>query len=92
MSPTQRAAIDHHCTTDWAVKIASPWADFEHAGLAKMKAAPGHDVYKLTPDQLAAWHKAALPLKARWAAKVKDPDTVFGELQAELKKQDALAE
>ncbi|HXT81075.1 MAG TPA: TRAP transporter substrate-binding protein [Acetobacteraceae bacterium] len=92
MSPTQRAAIDHHCTTDWAVKIASPWADFEHAGLAKMKAMPGHDVYKLTPEQLAAWHKAVLPLKARWAEKVKNPDVVFDELQDQLKKHGALAE
>jgi hypothetical protein len=52
----------------------------------------GHDVYRLTPDQTAAWHKAAEPLKAKWASQVKDADTVFGELQAELKKRGALAE
>ena len=49
-------------------------------------------MYRLTPDQTAAWHKAAEPLKAKWASQVKDADTVFGELQAELKKRGALAE
>jgi hypothetical protein len=52
----------------------------------------GHDVYKLTPDQVAAWRKAAEPLKAKWASQVKDADAVFAELQAELKKHGALAE
>ena len=52
----------------------------------------GHEVYKLTPDQVAAWHKAAEPLKAKWASQVKDADAVFGELQAELKERGALAE
>jgi TRAP-type C4-dicarboxylate transport system substrate-binding protein len=96
LSPSQRAAIDHHCTTEWAEKVASPWADWEHAGLAHMQALPGHDVYKLTPDQVAAWHKAAEPLKAKWAAQVKakgvDPDAAYDGLVAELKKRDSLAE
>ncbi len=92
MSAAQKAAIDGHCTTDWAEKVASPWADWEHAGLARIAAEPGHDVYKLTPEQAAAWRKAAEPLKAKWAAQVKDADTVFGELQAELKQRGAAAE
>ena len=45
-----------------------------------------------TPEQVAAWRKAAEPLKAKWAAQVKDADAVFGELQAELNKRGALAE
>jgi TRAP-type transport system periplasmic protein len=96
MSPAQRSVIDSHCTSEWAEKIASPWADFEHGGLAKIQAMQGHDVYKLSPEQMADWRKAADPLKAKWAGQVKaagyDPDAVFGELVAELKKHDALAE
>ena len=96
MSPAQRTVIDNHCTTEWAEKIASPWADFEHAGHAKLEAMPGHEVYKLTPEQVALWRKAAEPLKAKWAAQVKaagyDPDAVYADLIAELKKHDALAE
>ena len=55
-------------------------------------AEPGHDVYKLTPEQQAAWRKAAEPLKAKWASQVKDADKVYGELTDELKKRGALAE
>lgn len=92
MSPAQKTVIDQHCTTEWAEKIASPWADWEHAGLARVAAEPGHDVYKLTPEQVAAWHKAAEPLKAKWASQVKNADAIFGALQAELKQRGASAE
>jgi TRAP-type C4-dicarboxylate transport system substrate-binding protein len=92
MSASQKAVMDTHCTTEWAEKVASPWADWEHAGHDMIAAEAGHDVYKLTPDQVAAWRKAAEPLKAKWASQVKDADAVFGELQAELKKRGALAE
>jgi TRAP-type transport system periplasmic protein len=96
MSPAQRTVIDNHCTTEWAEKIASPWADFEHAGHAKLEAMPDHEVYKITPEQTQLWRKAAEPLKAKWAAQVKtagfDPDAVYADLIAELKKHDALAE
>ncbi len=92
LSPAQKAAIDHHCTTDWAEKVASPWADWEHAGRDKLAAMPGHDVYKLTPEQVAAWREAAEPLTAKWASQVKDADTVLSELRDELKKHGTLAE
>jgi TRAP-type C4-dicarboxylate transport system substrate-binding protein len=96
MSPAQRTVIDNHCTTEWAEKIASPWADFEHAGHAKLEAMAGHEVYKITPEQTELWRKAAEPLKAKWAAQVKaagyDPDAVYADLVAELKQHGALAE
>ena len=40
MSPAQKKVMDDHCTTDWAVKIAGPWGDFESAGRDKMRADP----------------------------------------------------
>src|SRR5262249_54775362 len=92
MSTAQQAVIDSHCTTEWAEKVASPWADWEHGGREKIMALPGHEVYQLTQDQVAAWHTAAEPLKAKWASQVKDGDAVLGELQAELRKRGALAE
>ncbi len=91
MSAAQKAVIDSHCTTEWAEKVASPWADWEHAGRDKIAAEPGQDVYKLTPEQEAAWHKAAEPLKAKWAAQVPNATAVFDGLQAELKKRGAAA-
>jgi TRAP-type C4-dicarboxylate transport system substrate-binding protein len=93
MSAKQKKAIDDHCTNEWALKVAGPWADFEHAGIAKIKAESGHEVYELTPAQLAEWKKAAAPLEKAWADNVKkvgvDPDAAMKELKADLLKYKA---
>ncbi len=93
MSASQKKVIDNHCTSEWAAKIAGPWADFEHNGIAKIKAEAGQDVYDLTPAQLAEWQKAAEPLTAEWAAGAKkagiDADAALKELKADLKKENA---
>jgi TRAP-type C4-dicarboxylate transport system substrate-binding protein len=94
LPPSGKAVIDAHCTPDWAEKVATPFALFEQNGRAQVSALPGHDVYKLTPEQKKAWREAALPLKARWAARVKDvdPDTVYNGLTGALRAHDALSE
>ena len=93
MSAKQKKAIDDHCTNEWALKVAAPWADFEHAGIAKIKAESGHEVYELTPAQLGEWKKAAAPLEKAWADNVKkvgvDPDAAMKELKADLVKYKA---
>ena len=93
LSPAQKKVMDDHCSTEWAVKVAGPWGDFEAAGHAKMRADPTHDVYKLTPDQTAAWRATVEPLKASWAAAVKqagaDPDAALTELNAAIAKYGA---
>src|SRR3954466_7794541 len=89
MSAGQKKVIDDHCTTQWAMRLATPWADFEHAGIAKLKA-EGHDVYQLTSEQLAEWKKAAEPVTAAWADGVKkaggDPEAVMKDFKAILAK------
>ena len=93
MSPMQKKAIDDHCTTDWAEKVAAPWADFERAGIEKLKAEPGHEVYQITSAQLAEWRKAAAPLEAKWADNVRkagvDPAAAMKELKEALAKYQA---
>jgi TRAP-type C4-dicarboxylate transport system substrate-binding protein len=93
MSPAQKKVIDDHCTTEWAEKVAGPWADFEAAGRDKMKKASGKEVYALTPDQLAAWKKSTEPLSSNWADAVKkaggNPDQIRADLQAALGKYHA---
>jgi len=93
MSAKQKKAIDDHCTNEWAAKVAGPWADFEHAGIAKLKAESGHEVYELSPSQLAEWKKSAAPLEKAWADSVKkagvDPDAAMKELKADLVKYKA---
>ena len=91
MSPAQKKVIDDHCTTEWAVKVTSPWYDFEAAGRAKMKAAAGHEVYALTPDQLKAWKTATAPLQKQWADAVAktggNPDALYKEFQADARQE-----
>ena len=73
-----------------SAKVAGPWADFEHGGIAKIKAEAGHEVYTLTPEQVAAWKKAAEPLQKSWADGVRkvggNPDTIMQELHGALDK------
>jgi TRAP-type C4-dicarboxylate transport system substrate-binding protein len=93
MSPRQKKVIDNHCTSEWAAKVATPWADFEHAGIDKLKAEAGHEVYELSPAQVAEWRKAAAPLEAKWAEAAKkagvDPELAIKGLRAELVKNKA---
>jgi TRAP-type transport system periplasmic protein len=92
LSAAQKKVIDAHCTTEWAEKVASPWADFEFAGHAKLNV-PGHEVYKLTPDQVAAWRKAVAPAETQWAGDVRkagyDPKPVLDGLRQSLAKYQA---
>ena len=93
MSPAQQKVIDDHCNAEWALRVASPWADFEAGGRPKIKAEAGQEVYSLTADELAQWKKAAEPLQSAWAATMRkaggDPDTIMGELKASLAQNDA---
>ncbi|MDT3684867.1 MAG: TRAP transporter substrate-binding protein [Pseudorhodoplanes sp.] len=90
MSAKQKKVIDDHCTNEWALKVASPWADFEHAGIQKLKNDPAHEVYRISKEQLAAWRKAAQPLEQTWANNVKkaggNPDAIMKELKDTLAK------
>jgi TRAP-type C4-dicarboxylate transport system substrate-binding protein len=85
LSPAQKKVMDEHCSSDAALKIATPWADFESGGKAKLKAMPDHEVYALTPEQLAAWRKSAEPAVANWEADVKkaghDPKAILDDLK-----------
>ena len=93
MSVAQKKVIDDHCTTEWAVTVAGPWADFEDAGIPKMKALVNHEVYKLTPDQISEWKKSVGDLRKSWAeAATKagvDATVAMSELESSLKKYDA---
>ena len=93
LSAAQKKVIDDHCTPAWAEKIAAPWAEFEAAGRDKIKA-QGHEVYPLTPAQLAEWRKAAEPLHAEWAENAKkagyNPDEIMKDLKDSLTKYNSL--
>ena len=92
MSAAQKKVIDDHCTNEWAGRVAGPWAEFEHSGIAKLKAA-GNDVYSISPEQVGEWRKAAEPLLKSWGDGVRkvggNPDQIMSELKAELAKYKA---
>ena len=73
--------------------VTDPWTDFEANGRVKMKALPDHEVYPLTPEQLAEWKHAVKPLHDSWAEAVKkaggDAAAIDADLQATLKKYGA---
>ncbi len=93
MSPAQKKVIDDHCSNEWAEKVSAQWTVYEAGGRAKMMAAAGHDVYKLSDADLALWKKAVEPLTEKWADGVKkaghDPKVVLDEFKAALKKHNA---
>jgi TRAP-type C4-dicarboxylate transport system substrate-binding protein len=90
MSKRQQQVIDDHCNRRWAERIAGPWAEFEHEGIAKLKSEAGHEVYTLAGPQLDKWRLASEPVVQRWSIVAKqqgaDPDAVLKGLK------DALAE
>ncbi len=93
LSAAQKKVIDAHCNAEWAEKVASPWANFEFRGHAQLASLSGHEVYKLTPDQVAAWRKAAGPTEAQWEGDVRkagyDPKTVLDSLKQALTRHDS---
>ena len=94
MSAAQKKALDDHCNTEWAGRVADPWAKFEADGRAQLAADKSREVYALTDAQVAAWRKAAEPLKAQWVEAVKkagagDPDAIYADLVQALKKYNA---
>ena len=96
MSDRQKKAIDDNCNTQAAGRVGEPWGKFEDAGIDKIRAESTHEIYKLTPDQLALWRKAAEPLFKSWADNVRktgvDPDAAMAELKASLAKYNALTQ
>jgi len=93
MSAVQKKVIDDHCNNEWAGKVSAPWAEFEHAGIAKLKADSAHEVYAISSAQLAEWKAAAGPLEKAWADNVKraggNPDAVMKELKDSLARYKA---
>jgi TRAP-type C4-dicarboxylate transport system substrate-binding protein len=85
MSAAQKKVMDDHCSSEWALKLASQWADFEHGGREKVKALPDHEVYALTAEQLDMWRKSAAPIVSDWEAAVRkaglDPAAIMSDFR-----------
>ncbi|MBP1844903.1 TRAP-type C4-dicarboxylate transport system substrate-binding protein [Rhizobium petrolearium] len=93
LEPQDRKVIDDHCTSEWAEKMASKWADAEAAGRQKMIDAGGHTFYKPTPDEVNLWKQATASLEGEWAAAATkagiEAKSAWASLAETLKKYDA---
>jgi TRAP-type C4-dicarboxylate transport system substrate-binding protein len=93
LSADRKKVIDDHCTNAWAQKLGVEWGKDEDSGKVPLSK-DGHTIVKLTPEQLAAWKKAAAPVYDKWLADANkagyDGKAVLEELRAELKKRNAL--
>lgn len=91
-----RQVLDAHCTSEWAREVATPWANFEAAGVDKIGAMPGHTIDRPDAAQLAAWKAAAQPVVDIWAKSVSekggDPDAILDALRESAAKYDASAQ
>jgi TRAP-type C4-dicarboxylate transport system substrate-binding protein len=94
MSADQKKVMDDHCSNEWAGIVGKTWGDYEAGGRAKLKEKSGHKVYSLTPDEIAAWQKAAQPVRQQWAdnakkAGIADPQKTLADLETTIKKHGA---
>lgn len=93
LSPRQRKIVDAHCTTDWAVRVASGWALDEQRGHEAMLKAQGHTVHRPTGGDLTAWRELGQPLIERWIDGLRrrgvEPDSLRHGLNRELKAANA---
>lgn len=93
MSDEQKAVIDAHCTPEWSERFVKPWNDFEAEGLVRLRSDAGHTMVKPTEAETQAWVANAEELREGWAERVDelgyDPDKIWGELVASLKKYSA---
>ena len=96
MSDKQKKAIDDNCNTEAAGASASPGARWRTPAIDKIKAESGHEVYKLTPEQIAAVEEGRRTAGQDLGEGVKknggDPDAALAELKASLTKYNALAQ
>ncbi len=94
MSDAQKKVIDNHCSPDWAARVGKDWGAYEAPGRDYLRKKPGHTIYSLRPEEIAAWQKAAEPVRQRWAdiakkAGLADPQKALADLKATIKKHGA---
>jgi TRAP-type C4-dicarboxylate transport system substrate-binding protein len=94
MSDAQKKVVDDHCSNQWAGIVGKTWGDYEAGGRKHLREKPGYTVYSLKPEEIAAWQKAAEPVREQWAGNAKkagvtDPNKTLADLEASIKKYGA---
>jgi len=80
LSGDAKAAVDSHCTADWARRIVREWDDWDSVGRKDLQAA-GHKITNPNEQQRALWRAATLAAYDGW---VKDAQKAGVNGRAEL--------
>ncbi|MGE3246612.1 MAG: TRAP transporter substrate-binding protein [Beijerinckiaceae bacterium] len=96
LSATQKKVFDETCTPEWSARIYKPWHDQEAGIYATLLKDKNRTIYKVGPQDTAAWRKAAEPLYKKWAGTIAEKggnaEEILANLRNELKKDGALYE
>lgn len=96
MPEDERAVLDQHCTSAWAEKLASGWADQERSGRDRFIEDEAHTVHEPTDEELTAWRDATAPLLEDWRKQVTekgyDPTAVEDSFRQIMSEAGALFE
>ena len=76
-SAARKPVVDP-CTTRSAIKVSTPWAEFEQAGPVQLEAEPRDEVQALRPNKLAAWRTVDDPMTGVWLPPRAGPDSIPG--------------
>ncbi|HSH69450.1 MAG TPA: TRAP transporter substrate-binding protein [Deferrisomatales bacterium] len=93
LSAAQKKVLDDHCTPEWVEKFSTGWAKNEDSGRDRVAKLPDHTIVPVSAEELAAWRKAAEPLRAQWKEQVAkfgvNGDAALADLLGKLKAHDA---
>lgn len=67
LSDRAKAAVDDHCTSEWAARISSGWLAVEAAGQQRL-VDDGHAINAPSDAQLQAFQDAVAPVRDDWLA------------------------
>jgi TRAP-type C4-dicarboxylate transport system substrate-binding protein len=94
LSDKAKAAVDQHCSGEWASRIMSGWNESNLKARQRFIDDPKHTVHKPSSDELQAWRKASHHVQETWARDVSqrghDADALWADLEKRLQAADAL--
>ncbi|MCH8531991.1 MAG: TRAP transporter substrate-binding protein [Saccharospirillum sp.] len=94
LSDKNKAAIDAHCNSEWAVEITKGWSEYDLEGKDILLEAADHNVYTPTDEQIEEWRQISNPIIASWKSTVNatgaDADAIYQQLLDSLEASNAL--
>lgn len=88
-----RTALDSHCTTGWAARIADGWARLEASGRERAARTADQHLVRLDAGDRKAWLRSVEPIRLQWAERLRakggNPGQILSEVGAALASYEA---